>query len=53
MKKQRNDFNSKYFKLKQFDFTEEQVKEAIEDLERFLRIFKKSLISLYKQEKTQ
>jgi len=41
--KQRNDINSKYFKLKQYEFKEKEAKEAIEDLERFLRIFKNNL----------
>jgi len=40
MKKQRTDINSKYFKLKQFEFNKREAKEAIKDLERFLRLFK-------------
>ena len=43
MKKQDNTLKSKYFELKQLDFTEKEVKEALKDLEKFKRIFEEGL----------
>jgi len=37
------DFKSKYFELKQFGFTKEDVIGAIKDLERFKQGFEKAL----------
>ena len=34
---------SKYFRLNRFDFSEEEAKEALEDLEEFRRIFEEAL----------
>ncbi len=42
-KEKKKNLKSKFFKLKQFDFTEKEVREAIEDLERFKDIFQKGL----------
>ena len=38
-----NSFKSDYFQLKVFDFKREDVEKAIEDLDRFKRIFQEAL----------